>query len=37
MIVARDVGPGIPDVSRALQDGYSTYRGLGSGCPGPAG
>ncbi|HST65579.1 MAG TPA: sigma-70 family RNA polymerase sigma factor [Mycobacteriales bacterium] len=35
MIVARDVGPGIPDVSRALQDGYSTYRGgLGLGLPG---
>jgi serine/threonine-protein kinase RsbT len=35
MIVARDVGPGIADVSRALQDGYSTYRGgLGLGLPG---
>ena len=35
MIVARDVGPGIPDVDRALQDGYSTYRGgLGLGLPG---
>ena len=35
MIVARDVGPGIPDVSQALQDGYSTYRGgLGLGLPG---
>ena len=35
MIVARDVGAGIPDVARALQDGYSTYRGgLGLGLPG---
>lgn len=34
-IVARDVGPGIPDVTQALQDGYSTYRGgLGLGLPG---
>ena len=35
LIVARDVGPGIPDVSQALQDGYTTYRGgLGLGLPG---
>ena len=33
-IVARDTGPGIPDVERALADGYSTYRGLGLGLPG---
>ncbi|MGY1594184.1 sigma-70 family RNA polymerase sigma factor [Geodermatophilus sp. SYSU D00708] len=33
-IVARDVGPGIPDVEQALQDGYSTYAGLGLGLPG---
>ncbi|MDQ3095864.1 MAG: anti-sigma regulatory factor [Actinomycetota bacterium] len=33
-IVARDTGPGIPDVDRALSDGYSTYRGLGLGLPG---
>jgi RNA polymerase sigma factor (sigma-70 family) len=33
-IVARDAGPGIPDVDQALQDGYSTYRGLGLGLPG---
>ncbi|WP_091154907.1 sigma-70 family RNA polymerase sigma factor [Geodermatophilus africanus] len=32
--VARDAGPGIPDVDQALQDGYSTYRGLGLGLPG---
>jgi serine/threonine-protein kinase RsbT len=33
-VVARDVGPGIPDVERALQDGHSTYGGLGLGLPG---
>jgi serine/threonine-protein kinase RsbT len=33
-VIARDSGPGIPDVERALQDGYSTYRGLGLGLPG---
>jgi serine/threonine-protein kinase RsbT len=33
-VVARDVGPGIPDIERALQDGYSTYGGLGLGLPG---
>jgi RNA polymerase sigma factor (sigma-70 family) len=33
-VVARDVGPGIPDVERALRDGYSTYGGLGLGLPG---
>jgi serine/threonine-protein kinase RsbT len=33
-VVARDVGPGIADVGRAVQDGYSTYGGLGLGLPG---
>jgi RNA polymerase sigma factor (sigma-70 family) len=33
-IVARDAGPGIVDLERAMQDGYSTYRGLGIGLPG---
>lgn len=33
-IVARDAGPGIPDVEQALTDGYSTYHGLGLGLPG---
>ncbi len=33
-VVARDTGPGIADVDRALQDGYSTYQGLGLGLPG---
>ena len=28
-----DHGPGIPDVGRALEDGFSTGRGLGSGLP----
>jgi len=34
VVVARDQGPGIPDVGRALQDGYSTSGGLGLGLPG---
>lgn len=33
-IVARDEGPGIPDVRRALEDGFSTSRSLGLGLPG---
>jgi serine/threonine-protein kinase RsbT len=33
-IVARDRGPGIRDVAKALQDGYSTGKGLGLGLPG---
>lgn len=33
-VVARDEGPGIPDVEKALQDGYSTARSLGLGLPG---
>ena len=34
LIVARDEGPGIPDVNRAMQYGYSTNKGLGVGLPG---
>ena len=34
VVVARDQGPGIRDVSRALEDGYSTSGGLGLGLPG---
>ena len=34
MVVARDQGPGIPDIARAMEDGYSTSRGLGLGLPG---
>jgi serine/threonine-protein kinase RsbT len=33
-VVARDQGPGIPDVERAMRDGYSTGGGLGLGLPG---
>jgi serine/threonine-protein kinase RsbT len=33
-ILARDEGPGIPEIPLALQDGYSTGRGLGLGLPG---
>jgi serine/threonine-protein kinase RsbT len=33
-VVARDAGPGIADVDRAMADGYSTYGGLGIGLPG---
>jgi serine/threonine-protein kinase RsbT len=33
-ITSRDRGPGIPDIERALQDGYSTGKGLGLGLPG---
>src|SRR5436305_6121826 len=33
-VVARDQGPGIRDVERAMQDGYSTSGGLGLGLPG---
>ena len=33
-VTASDTGPGIPDVDRALSDGYSTYNGLGMGLPG---
>jgi serine/threonine-protein kinase RsbT len=33
-IVARDEGPGIPDVGQAMQYGYSSHNGLGVGLPG---
>lgn len=33
-VTARDEGPGIPDVSRALEIGYSTSGSLGLGLPG---
>jgi serine/threonine-protein kinase RsbT len=33
-VVARDQGPGIPDVALAMQDGYSTGKSLGLGLPG---
>lgn len=34
MIVATDEGPGIGDVDRALEDGFTTGQGLGLGLPG---
>ena len=34
VVIARDRGPGIADIERAMQDGYSTSRGLGLGLPG---
>ncbi|HJS67021.1 MAG TPA: anti-sigma regulatory factor [Nitrospiraceae bacterium] len=33
-VVARDNGPGIANMSLAMQDGYSTSGGLGMGLPG---
>lgn len=33
-IVARDTGPGIADLGKAMQDGYTTGKGLGIGLPG---
>jgi serine/threonine-protein kinase RsbT len=34
LVVARDEGPGIPDIPRAMQDGFSTGKSLGLGLPG---
>jgi serine/threonine-protein kinase RsbT len=34
MIIARDNGPGIADIGQAMQDGFSTSRGMGLGLPG---
>lgn len=34
VVTSLDDGPGIPDIERAMQDGYSTAGGLGSGLPG---
>ncbi len=34
VVVARDRGPGIADVERAMLDGYTTGGGLGIGLPG---
>ncbi|KXH80954.1 anti-sigma regulatory factor [Sporosarcina sp. HYO08] len=33
-IIATDSGPGIPDVRRVMEDGFSTSGGLGAGIPG---
>ena len=34
MIIASDEGPGIPDVRKVMEDGFSTSGGLGAGMPG---
>ncbi len=34
LIVAHDEGPGIKDIAKAMQYGYSTNKGLGVGLPG---
>lgn len=33
-IIAKDEGPGIPNIELAMKDGYSTSKGLGLGLPG---
>jgi len=33
-IIASDEGPGIPDVRKVMEDGFSTSGGLGAGMPG---
>ncbi|EJL47564.1 serine/threonine-protein kinase RsbT [Brevibacillus agri] len=33
-LTAIDAGPGIPDIRKALEDGYSTSGALGAGLPG---
>ena len=33
-IITEDEGPGIPNIELAMQDGYSTAKGLGQGLPG---
>jgi serine/threonine-protein kinase RsbT len=33
-LIFEDQGPGIPDISAAMRDGFSTGRGLGKGLPG---
>lgn len=34
LVIASDEGPGIPDVRKVMQDGYTTSGGLGAGLPG---
>jgi serine/threonine-protein kinase RsbT len=34
VVRAEDQGPGIADIERAMEDGYTTGRGLGMGLPG---
>ena len=33
-IIASDEGPGIPDMRKVMEDGFSTSGGLGAGMPG---
>ena len=33
-VIVEDTGPGIPDIDRALEQGYTTGGGLGAGLPG---
>lgn len=34
VVTARDEGPGIADINKAMQDGFTTGKGLGLGLPG---
>ena len=34
LVIARDGGPGIPDIEQAMYDGFSTGKSLGLGLPG---
>ncbi|MDS8877064.1 ATP-binding protein, partial [Streptococcus pneumoniae] len=34
LIIAADSGPGIPDVRKVMEDGFTTSGGLGAGLPG---
>lgn len=34
IIIAADQGPGIPDLRKVMEDGYTTSGGLGAGMPG---
>jgi serine/threonine-protein kinase RsbT len=34
IVIAADKGPGIADLEKAMQDGYTTSNGLGLGLPG---
>jgi serine/threonine-protein kinase RsbT len=34
VVIARDDGPGIPDIEQAMRDGFSTGKSLGLGLPG---
>lgn len=33
-LIAKDTGPGIADIRKAMEDGYTTSGGLGAGLPG---